>query len=209
MKKLYYYPILLLVASISCSTTDDDETSGFDDGRRTYHLTITEDADATRVNDEFTRALLVDEGITLSAKWEEGDLLTYCNISRINIDLSQNKLYPTQGNLTAVSNSATSQFTGDVICQNNDFLALAYPSTTFEFKTPETASYVISLDGQDGSLTTLSRFFNYQYGVAEVISVDQKANMANATLAEMFPGLPDAIENRCESNTSLTAFEAW
>ena len=38
------------------------------------------------------------------------------------------------------------------------------------------------------------------------VSVDQ---IEAWTGYDMFPGLPDPIENRCESNTSLPAFEAW
>ena len=186
MKHLYYsFLFVTLAAFFSCSSTEDDDASGFDDGRRVYHLTVADDADATRADDGLTRALLFDEGNTLSATWEKDDRLTYCNISRIYYDVSHNMEYPTQGNLAALSNSTTSQFAGDVICKTTDYLALAYPSTTFDYETADAASYVISLEGQDGSLSTLARSFNYQYGVAEVISADPDANMANAKLAMM------------------------
>ena len=83
------------------------------------------------------------------------------------------------GGLTAASTAATSQFTGDVYCLANDYLAVVYPATTFETND----SYTISLTGQNGTLSKLATNYHYVFGKATVTSVTETT--ANATMDKM------------------------
>jgi hypothetical protein len=66
-----------------------------------------------------------------------------------------------------------------VYCLDNDYLAVVYPATTFEYND----RYTISLTGQDGTLGTLATNYHYVFGKATVTSVT--GTTANATMPKM------------------------
>ncbi len=142
---LWMLGCLMLTGMTACSGSDD-EPSMPDDGVKLRRLTITQTDDAA-ARQMLTRATL-EEGDEFTAKWLENDPLTYCNLSKLN----PNTYEPYSGPLTAASTAATSQFIGDVYCKMDDYLAVVYPTTTFETND----SYTISLTGQDGTLSGLA-----------------------------------------------------
>ena len=173
---------MMLAGLTACSGDDDTATNDnapqtADDGVKVRRLTITEaDDGAAEARQALTRASLTENG-GLTAKWTAGDKLTYCNLMRMQKNGEED--VPVSGNLKATTTAATSQFTGDVVCDAGDYLAVVYPATTFETN----ESYTISLAGQDGTLATLATNFHYVYGRAHVTSVTETT--ANATMEKM------------------------
>ena len=173
---------MMLAGLTACSGDDDTATDGSapqtaDDGVKVRRLTITEaDGGAAEARQALTRASLTeDDGLT--AKWTAGDALTYCNLSRMQYNGEE--YIPVSGNLTATTTAATSQFTGNVACSTNDYLAVVYPAATFETN----ERYTISLAGQDGTLAGLATRYHYVFGRAHVTSVTETT--ANATMEKM------------------------
>ena len=163
----------LMLAGLTACSGDDDTTDIPDDGVKVRRMTITQ-TDGAAARQVLTRATLT-EADGLSASWTAGDGLTYCNLSRTN--LLAEEAY--SGALTATSSAPISQFTGDVLCHQGDYLAVVYPATTFETN----ESYTISLAGQDGTLGTLAKKYHYVFGKAYVTSVTD--NTADATMEKM------------------------
>ena len=155
---------MILVGLTACSG-DDDQTDKPDDGVKVRRLTITEaEGAAAEAKQALTRASLTeDDGLT--AKWTAGDALTYCNLSSLDVMSDE----PYTGPLAATTTASVSQFTGNVACSTNDYLAVVYPATTFETN----ERYAISLAGQDGTLSGLATNFHYVYGKAHVTSVTE------------------------------------
>jgi len=173
---------MMLSGLTACSDNDDEVTvkpenevtTTPDDGVKVRRITITETEDAP-ARQMLTRASLAEGDGILTASWTAGDGLTYCNLSRtnpMNYDVYS-------GGLTAVSTAATSQFTGDVTCLANDYLAVVYPATTFEYND----RYTLSLTGQDGTLSRLATNYHYVFGKATVTEVTETT--ANATMEKM------------------------
>lgn len=160
-----------VLAGMTACSGDDDMTLPIDDGVKVRRLTITQTDDNTE-----TRATLTDGDDGLTAKWTAGDALTYCNLSRTQ---QGDGVTPYSGELTAASTSVVSQFTGDVLCGKDDYLAVVYPATEFTRNT----EYTISLAGQDGTLATLSTRYHYVFGKALVTAVTDKT--ADATIGRM------------------------
>ena len=159
----------VVAAMAACQSDSPAPRPDADDVRaRQVTITETETADARQ---EMTRATLT-AGTDLTAQWTAGDRLTYCNLSRTNA-LDET---PYSGPLTATSSAATSQFTGSVTCSTGDYLAVVYPSATFDTN----ESYTISLAGQDGTLATLATRFHHVYGKASVTAVS--GTTATATM---------------------------
>ena len=164
---------MMLAGVMGCSSSDD-ESGKPDDGVKVRRITITETEDAP-ARQMLTRASLAEGDGILTASWTAGDGLTYCNLSRtnpMNYDVYS-------GGLTAASTAATSQFTGDVTCLANDYLAVVYPATTFEYND----RYTLSLTGQDGTLSRLATNYHYVFGKATVTEVTETT--ANATMEKM------------------------
>ena len=163
---------MVLAGLTGCS--GDDETSVTpDDGVRVRRITITETEDAAARQITTRASLVEDDGLT--ASWTAGDGLTYCNLSRTQSGGST----PYSGPLTAATTAAASQFTGDVTCSRNDYLAVVYPATTFSTNT----GYSITLTGQDGTLGGLATGYHYVFGKAQVTDVTDKT--ATATIGRM------------------------
>ena len=134
------------------------------------------------------QATITDEGTTLDALWEINDAVFYRNLSRNEyIDPDTKKSVSLSGTLYADKAERIASFKGDrVWCTANDQLALIYPNNPANFtfhENPLTASYTISVAGQDGSLETLASTYHHIYGIASVVSVT--GTTANAELAEM------------------------
>lgn len=173
---------MMLVGLAACSGDDDTATNDnapqtADDGVKMRRLTITEaEGGAAEARQALTRASLTeDDGLT--AKWTAGDALTYCNLSRVDYD--GNGEAPYSGGLTAASTAATSQFTGNVTCLKDDYLAVVYPAATFTTN----SQYTIALSGQDGTLAGLATNYHYVYGKAQVTAVTDAT--ADATMPKM------------------------
>ena len=179
---------MMLAGLAACSGDDDTATNDnapqtADDGVKVRRLTITEaEGGAAEARQALTRASLTeDDGLT--AKWTAGDALTYCNLMRTkHVMTPEEDDIPISGNLTATTAAATSQFTGDVTCSKNDYLAVVYPATTFT-ASDNTFSYTLPLTGQDGTLATLATRYHYVFGKALVTAVTDKT--ADATIGRM------------------------
>ena len=170
----------MMLAGLTACSGDDDTTDIPDDGVKVRRMTITQ-TDGAAARQVLTRATLT-EADGLSASWTAGDGLTYCNLSRTN-SLTEEAY---SGPLTATSSAPISQFTGDVLCHQGDYLAVVYPAVGGDLQSPtfETnESYTISLAGQDGTLGTLAKKYHYVYGKAYVTSVTD--NTADATMEKM------------------------
>ena len=172
--------ITLLAALIACSSDDDGQTSG-NDIVKPRLLTI------TQVEQPGTRATLGEEYEALSASWIAGDVLTYATLSNIG-----NSYY--KGTLTAKTTAPSSAFTGSVMCNENNKLAVIYPQTTT--LATNNGSYVISLAGQDGTLPTLATNYHYVYGVATVNTVTETT--ATATMDEKMKSLLTVVKFKFE-----------
>lgn len=178
---------LVFAGATACSSDDDTkstketEKAPVENEVKVRRLTITEvEGDAADAKQALTRATLAEDDGELTASWKTGDGLTYCNLMRTkHVMTPEEDDIPISGNLTATTTAATSQFTGDVVCDAGDYLAVVYPATTFETN----ESYTISLAGQDGTLATLATNFHYVYGRAHVTSVTETT--ANATMEKM------------------------
>ena len=162
---------LVFAGATACSGDDDTkstketEKAPVENEVKVRRLTITEaDDGAAEARQALTRASLTeDDGLT--AKWTAGDALTYCNLSSLDVMSDE----PYTGPLAATTTASVSQFTGNVACSTNDYLAVVYPATTFETN----ERYTISLAGQDGTLSGLATNFHYVYGKAHVTSVTE------------------------------------
>ena len=173
---------MMLAGLTACSGDDDTATNGSapqtaDDGVKVRRLTITEvEGDAAEARQALTRASLTENG-GLTASWTAGDKLTYCNLMRMQKNGEED--VPVSGNLKATTTAATSQFTGDVVCDAGDYLAVVYPAATFTTN----SQYTIALTEQDGTLARLATRFHYVYGKALVNSVTDAT--ADATMPKM------------------------
>ena len=179
MKANYYFlPILLFLFFASCSSSDDDETIVNEGGRKLRYLTITQvEADkATRSLFDLTRASLTDNGKTLTASWNAGDPLAYCNLSNL-LDPASSIV----GTLTAQSTAEKSDFKGSIECNKGDRIALAFPINVSNISyNTNNATFSLDLSGQDGTLETLANNYHFVCGIADITSVTD--NTASATI---------------------------
>ena len=134
------------------------------------------------------QATITENGKVLDALWNAGDEVFYRNLSRNEYIDPQEGSVDLSGTLNADKAERIASFTGDrVWCTEDDQLALIYPApdpADFTFNgSPLTASYTISVAGQDGTLATLAKDFHHIYGIASVVSVTETT--ANAELAQM------------------------
>jgi hypothetical protein len=126
----------------------------------------------------------------LDALWDAGDEVFYRNLSYSYDFYEEDEGKPLYGVLEADKAERIASFAGDrVWCAEDDQLALIYPKidkSAIDVSLVEsqlTASYTISVAGQDGSLATLAKDFHHIYGIASVVSVTETT--ANAELAQM------------------------
>ena len=131
-------------------------------------------------------ATITEEDGALNALWSVGDEVSYRNLSREAYSDPTEGSVPLSGTLRADKAEKIASFTGErVWCTERDQIALVYPTVkAFDFHdSPLTASYTISLKGQDGTLATLASKYHHIYGIANVTSVT--GTTANADLAVM------------------------
>ena len=133
------------------------------------------------------QATITDEGTTLDALWEINDAVFFRNLSHNAFVDPEEGSVELSGTLYADKAERIASFTGArVWCTKDDQLALIYPNNPADFtfhENPLTASYTISVAGQDGTLAKLAKDFHHMYGIASVVSVT--GTTANAELAEM------------------------
>ncbi len=132
------------------------------------------------------QATITENGEVLDALWNAGDEVFYRNLSREAYTDPQEGSVKLSGTLRADKKGSVASFSGDrVWCTEEDQLALIYPNNPADFTLHDllTASYTISVAGQNGTLETLAKDFHHIYGIASVVSVT--GTTANAELAEM------------------------
>ncbi len=136
------------------------------------------------------QATITENGNVLDALWNAGDEVFYRNLSYSYDYYDDDEGKPLYGVLEADKAERIASFAGDrVWCAKDDKLALIYPKidkSAIDVSLVEsqlTASYTISVAGQDGSLETLAEKYHHIYGIASVVSVTETT--ANAELAEM------------------------
>ncbi len=167
---------VLLIAATGCSEKNEDVVTPTDVNEvKTRHLVITQVEDNTATKSALTRAILTENGSTMTASWKAGDALTYCNLDQTKAELSQ----LVTGPLTATQTAAFSQFSGSVTCALSDDIAVVYPTTTFT----AAKTFTINLADQTGDLDDVANSFHYVYGVATVTAVT--ANTATASMGLM------------------------
>lgn len=163
----------------SCSSDDKDEEQGDvqkTDGRKSRQLII---------NDvPITRATLTDNGTTIGAGWSATDKVTYFNLASLDYGFYSGDLAVS----SVSSDGSTSTFSGEVFCDQDDYLALIYPKVTIEDGSvvdKDKGEFTISLSGQKGTLADIATNFHYIYGVGQVTSVTKTT--AYATISSMQP----------------------
>ena len=134
------------------------------------------------------QATITENKDGLNALWSAGDEVFYRNLSRNEYIDPQEGSVELSGTLNADKDGSVASFSGErVWCDKTNQLALIYPAldpADFTFhKDLLTASYTISVTGQDGSLETLAKDFHHIYGIASIVSVTETT--ANAELAQM------------------------
>ncbi len=183
----------LLFLGTACSTNNPDQPKQQAE-LKPRTLIVTQQA-VSKVTPEsavrrLPQATITDEGGTLDAIWSIGDEVFYRNLSYSEDYYDGNDEQPLYGVLEADKAERIASFAGDrVWCAEDDQLALIYPKidkSAIDVSLVErqlTASYTISVAGQDGSLATLAKDFHHIYGIASVVSVTETT--ADAELAEM------------------------
>ncbi|MBR0195400.1 MAG: hypothetical protein IJQ32_04100 [Paludibacteraceae bacterium] len=183
----------LLFLGTACSTNNPDQPKPQAELKpRTLIVTqqaVSQVTPASAVR-RLPQATITDEGGTLDAIWSIGDEVFYRNLSYSEDYYEDDGGKPLYGVLEADKAERIASFAGDrVWCAEDDQLALIYPKidkSAIDVSLVEsqlTASYTISVAGQDGSLATLAKDFHHIYGIASVVSVTETT--ANAELAEM------------------------
>ena len=181
----------LLFLCTSCSTADnpDQPKQQAELRPRTLIVTEVESQNGTEpVERRLPQATITENGSVLDALWSIGDEVFYRNLSRNEYYDEETKSKPDlSGTLRADKEASIASFSGGrVWCTASDQLALIYPNNPADFTChgdPLTASYTISVTGQDGSLATLAEKYHHIYGIASVVSVTETT--AHAELAEM------------------------
>ena len=173
----------LLFLGTACSTTNNPDQPKPQAELKPRTLIVTQQAVR-----RLPQATITENGVVLDALWDAGDEVFYRNLSREAYYDEETGSYPDLfGTLRADKAERIASFTGDrVWCTEDDQLALIYPNNPADFtfhENPLTASYTISVAGQDGSLATLAKDFHHIYGIASVVSVTETT--ANAELAQM------------------------
>ena len=180
----------LLFLGTACSTTNNPDQPKQQAELKPRTLVVTEvESRKSKVERRLPQATITENGEVLDALWNAGDEVFYRNLSRETYYDKETGSYPElSGTLEAGKEGSVASFSGGrVWCTKDDQLALIYPvpdPAAFTFHdNPLTASYTISVAGQDGSLATLAKDFHHIYGIASVVSVTDAT--ANAELAEM------------------------
>ena len=149
--------LLMAGAALAACSDDDDivEELPANPAQHTYTMTI----EATKGGDAATTRALALDGKTLNATWETSNEVKAYNYTQSSA--LTGSLKP-QSN--GVSATLTGSLTGSVAV--DDIIFLRWPSVN--------ADYI----GQDGTLETIAKRYDYTTGVAKVTSVDGTAIVA-------------------------------
>ena len=178
----------LLFLGTACSTTNNPDQPKPQAELKPRTLIVTEvESRKSKVERRLPQATITENGDVLDALWNEGDEVFYRNLSYSEDYYEDDMGKPL---LEADKAERIASFAGDrVWCAEDDQLALIYPKIDESamnvslVESQLTASYIISVAGQDGSLATLAKDFHHIYGIASVVSVTETT--ANAELAQM------------------------
>ena len=180
----------LLFLGTACSTNNPDQPKQQAELKPRTLIVTEVESQKSKVERRLPQATITENGNVLDALWNEGDEVFYRNLSYSYDYYGDDEGKPLYGTLNADKDGSVASFSGDrVWCTEPDQLALIYPKidkSAIDVSLVEsqlTASYTISVAGQDGSLATLAKDFHHIYGIASVVSVTETT--ANAELAEM------------------------
>ena len=154
----------LLFLGTACSTTNNPDQPKPQAELKPRTLIVTEvESRKSKVERRLPQATITENGDVLDALWNEGDEVFYRNLSYSNVYYEDDGGKPLYGVLEADKAERIASFAGDrVWCAEDDQLALIYPKidkSAIDVSLVEsqlTASYTISVAGQDGSLATLA-----------------------------------------------------
>ncbi len=181
----------LLFLGTACSTNNNPDQPKQQAELKPRTLIVTEvESQKSKVERRLPQATITENGDVLDALWSAGDKVFYRNLSYSYDYYDDDEGKPLYGVLEADKEGSVASFSGDrVWCAEDDQLALIYPKIDESamnvslVESQLTASYTISIAGQDGSLATLANKYHHIYGIASVVSVTETT--ANAELAEM------------------------
>ena len=181
----------LLFLGTACSTTNNPDQPKQQAELKPRTLIVKEvESQKSKVERRLPQATITENGDVLDALWDAGDEVFYRNLSYSYDFYEEDTGKPLYGTLRADKDASIASFTGNrVWCAEENQLALIYPKIDKSainvslVESQLTASYTISVAGQDGSLTTLANKYHHIYGIASVVSITETT--ANAELAEM------------------------
>ena len=184
----------LLFLGTACSTTNNPDQPKQQAELKPRTLIVTQQAvsevtPASAVR-RLPQATITENGDVLDAIWSVNDEISFRNISHETYtDPDTKTLVSLEGVLLAdrAASIASFESNNEVWCDLGDQILLVYPKATAPAFTvsgnPLTASYSISLIGQDGTLDTIASTYHHSYGIATITEVTP--TVANAVAAEM------------------------
>ena len=186
----------LLFLGTACSTNNNPDQPKPQAELKPRTLVVTQQAvsKVTPVSDvrRLPQATITENGDVLDAIWSAGDEISFRNLSHETYtDPETGAPVYLDGVLVADRDARIASFASNdkVWCDLGDQILLVYPKATdpaFEVDgsgSSLTASYSISLIGQDGTLDTIASTYHHSYGIATITEVTP--TVANAELAEM------------------------
>ena len=183
----------LLFLGTACRTTNNPDQPKQQAELKPRTLIVTEvESRKSKVERRLPQATITENGDVLDALWNEGDEVFYRNLSYSYdyYDDDEDESHSLSGTLRADKDGSVASFSGEQVwCAEENQLALIYPKIDESamnvslVESQLTASYTISVAGQDGSLATLAEKYHHIYGIASVVSVTETT--ANAELAQM------------------------
>ncbi|MBQ7648223.1 MAG: hypothetical protein IJS92_04000 [Paludibacteraceae bacterium] len=186
----------LLFLGTACSTTNNPDQPKQQAELKPRTLIVTQSA-VNQVTPEsavrrLPQATITENGGALDAIWSVNDEISFRNMSHKEYTDPEtgNPVY-LEGVLLADRAASIASFASNdkVWCDLGDQILLVYPKATapaFEVDgsgSSLTASYSISLIGQDGTLDTIASTYHHSYGIATITEVTP--TVANAVVAEM------------------------
>ena len=186
----------LLFLGTACSTTNNPDQPKQQSELKPRTLVVTQQAvsQVTPASDvrRLPQATITDAGETLNALWSKGDEISFRNMSyETYTDPGTGATVYLEGVLVADRAASIASFASndEVWCELGNKILLVYPKAAapaFEVDdsgSSLTASYSISLTGQDGTLATIAKTYHHSYGIATITEVTP--TVANAVVAEM------------------------
>ena len=183
----------LLFLGTACSTNNPDQPKQQAELKpRTLVVTQQAVSHLPSAVRRLPQATITENGDVLDAIWSVNDEISFRNISHATYtDPETGAPVYLDGVLVADRDARIASFASNdkVWCDLGDQILLVYPKATdptFEVDgsgSSLTASYSISLIGQDGTLDTIASTYHHSYGIATITEVTP--TVANAELAEM------------------------